>query len=209
MFERELICEVPEGQKGDWKVIRFEVTQKESDFGALRAAIQPRLKGRGTCPTGTFTKLERVSGGFDKVMMSDTPDEMEDFMPFTRCATDIVLISGLGLGMTVEAVLMNRMVRQVVVLEIDQDIIDLVAPYYRNRWRDGQLEIIHADAFTWKNPNKYVFSSVWHDIWPTICSDNLPGMRKLHAKYRRWMIKGGIQESWQRERCLAAKRRGC
>jgi len=36
----------------------------------------------------------------------------------------------------------------------------------------------------------------WHDIWPNICGDYWPEMKKLHRKYAQ---KARLQDSWCRE----------
>lgn len=85
----------------------------------------------------------------------------------------------------------------VTVIERSPDVIALVGEYYKKKY-GNRLNIINADAFTWKPPKNKVYDVVWHDIWDSISGDNLPEMHKLHRRYgrhARW------QASWCRYRC--------
>lgn len=201
--KRNLICEVLEGQIGDWKVERFEVSEEEAKFGALNAVISTSAIGRGNCTPGTYTELTYKGS----MIMSDTEDEMRDFSYFVRRAKGAVLVNGLGLGMTVEALLRKKEVEKVVVVEISKEVINLVGDHYLKKWGKERLEIYLGNALEWKNPMKYKFNAVWHDIWDTICADNLPEMKKLHRKCGHWLAPGGFQESWSRDYCELAERR--
>ena len=66
-------------------------------------------------------------------------------------------------------------------------LVQLVGTHY---WtmdipRDKELNIIVADAMTWRPKPGERFDVVWHDIWNNICTDNLPEMSKLHRSYGR------------------------
>ena len=91
------------------------------------------------------------------------------------------LVHGLGLGCAVELLFYEGM-EKVTVVELSQDVIDLVGPHLKSRHGD-KLEIVCADALTWKPPKGMRYSIVWHDIWPTICLDNLPQIKKLNRRY--------------------------
>lgn len=118
-----------------------------------------------------------------------------DHYPIVRRATGHVLLNGLGLGMVLGAVLQKEEVEQVTVIENSPDVIALVADHYRI---DPRVSIILADAFIWTPPKGAFYDCVWHDIWPAICSDNLPEMIKLHRKYGR---RCDWQGSWCRAEC--------
>lgn len=170
---------VPEGKRGPWSVERFEVSEEESKFSALRAA----MKGRGYVSAGRYTKLLHARRG---LIMSDTPDEMRDHRYAVHRAKDHVLINGLGIGMVLGAILKKPEVTKVTVVEICSDLIALVGPHYAN---DQRVEIINADAYTYQPPKGVRYAAVWHDIWDDIwddlCSANLPLMTKLKRKYGR------------------------
>lgn len=169
---------IPEGEKGPWKIKR--VTVERMDWHSAQ-------RGRHVPLGSVITVLTRRG----KLVMSDTPAEMRDHDRPVWRATGSCLINGLGLGMVLKNVLLNPKVTDVTVIEISQDLIDLVAPHYP----DPRLQIICADALTWKPPKGKRYQMVWHDIWDDIIVTNLATMEKLHRKY------GGRadwQDSWSR-----------
>lgn len=171
---------VPEGSRGKWTVSKFTVSEEDAKFSALRAAI----KGRGYVSAGTYTQLTCQGRG---IVMSDTPDERRDHYVAVRMACDHVLINGLGLGMVLGAILKKekmgvKSVSKVTVVELDADVIELVGPTYAN---DSRVEIVHASAFDYQPPKGVEYGAVWHDVWDSICGDNLPEMTKLKRKYGR------------------------
>jgi len=174
---------VPEGVSGCWAVERFTVTE----HGSMMSYITGR--GRGT-PQGEYTRL--TCGRC--VVMSDTPDEMRDHWQAVRNARGECLIHGLGLGMVVNACLLKPEVSKVTVIELEPDVIALVADHYRGLFGD-RVEIVQADALTWEPPKNTRYNMVWHDIWPDICADNLDEMKRLHRRYGR---RSDWQGSWSR-----------
>ncbi len=110
--------------------------------------------------------------------------ETADLWEPVRHATGHCLVTGLGLGIVVNAMLLKPGVERVTVLEIDPDIIGLVGSHYRAKFGD-RLELIEADALTWKPPRGARYAAVWHDIWPAICADYLPEIRTLKVRYAR------------------------
>jgi len=184
-------CSVPTGQRGNWRIERFAVTKEDAELERLRA-IFSSSRGRSV-PEGTYTRLMRNS----TLVMSDTPDELSDCLPFLYEARGDVLINGLGLGTTVDLVLSLPEVGRVTVVEIAPEVITLVGPHLLEKYGE-RLDIIEADALTWKPPTGKRYSAVWHDIWDNICADNLPEMHRLHRRYGR---RCDWQGSWCRERC--------
>lgn len=176
--------DVPDGVSGDWKVETFEVQARE-----LSQMLSMMKYGRGV-PAGTYKKLSYRGS----VVMSNTPDEIRDFISFVWKAKGSVLVNGLGLGVLLKALLNKPEITEITVIEKSIDVINLVAPTYQ----DDRLTIINADAFEWKPPRGKRYNAVWHDIWNDICGDNLPEMQKLHRKYGR---KCDYQASWARELC--------
>lgn len=190
------LVEVPEGVSGDWKVSRFTVSAKASAFDSIRALGHG---GRYT-PEGTYTRLTRNGS----VIMSDTPNERRDHYEPVDRATGNILINGLGLGMVLNACLLKPEVTHATVIELSQDVIDLVGPYYINKFGANRLTIIQASAYDFQPPKGVVYDMVWHDIWDDICTDNLSEMTRLHRKYGRrckW------QGSWGKGMCQYHARR--
>lgn len=180
---------VPDGVSGNWSVSTFVVPKE--DFSQMISLMKT---GRGV-PEGTYKRLMRNG----EVIMSNTPDEIRDFMGFYRRATGSILVNGLGLGVTLKALSEKPEVTDITVIENSEDVIKLVAPSYT----DPKITIIHGDAFTWEPPKGKVYDAVWHDIWDNICADNLPEMKKLHKKYGR---RSKYQESWCRYQCERQER---
>lgn len=189
--------DVPVGISGDWQVERFTVTEEDAKWSSVRAIASG--SGRAV-PSGTYTRLMHKKA----VVMSDTPDEIRDHLEAIYQAKGNVLINGLGLGIVVQSVLNKEEVNSVTVIELSQDVIELVAQHYTDRF-NGRLEIIQADAFTWQPPKGIRYNAVWHDVWDNLCTDNLPEMHRLHRKYGRqcdW------QGSWGREFLERYRRQG-
>lgn len=170
--------DIPEGERGRWKIERFTVGR---NIETLRAA----WAGRAIDP-GTYTRLLR--GG--RLVMSDTPAEIGDHIGFMRNAHGRILIHGLGLGMCLRAVLMNEKTDSVDVVEIDPDVIALVGPHYL---KDSRVRIHEGDALTFRLEGEWDYA--WHDIWDDICADNYDEMKRLHRRYGRRVAN---QESWCR-----------
>lgn len=190
---------VPEGTSGEWAVERF-VVQSERSIPNLRIA----LAGRMTVPPGTYTRLVSIrrSSGWHDPIMSDTPAECEDLYLLFSQATGRVLINGLGLGVALKGVLALPTVTHVDVVEISEDIIKLVWPTYAS---DPRVKLHRSDAFTMLWPRGTRWNVVWHDIWPTLCSDHLHEMTRLHRKYGR---RCDWQESWCRDYMRRLARNG-
>jgi hypothetical protein len=169
--------------------------------------------GRGICP-GTYTRLWEQSidedGKPEKlVWMSDTPAEIIDHweaIDYFRSNEPTglpVLITGLGLGMVVNAALKHG--RDVWVIEKDPHIIALVKPHYVKLAKSlgRELKIIRADAMTWPlhpSSNGQKFEYVWHDIWPKINDLNIFEMMQMFQRYAK--CAAGPQQAWALMECL-------
>jgi hypothetical protein len=172
---------IPEGTKGNW-TIKHVVTDHIDWHTAQH--------GRNVPVGEQFTILYRDS----TLVMSDTPAERYDHIYAVAMAKGSCLINGLGIGMVLKNILLKPEVTDVTVVELSQDLIDLVGPHYN----DPRVNIVCCSAFDYKPPKGKRYSMVWHDIWDTICGDNLPEMIKLHRKYGR---RCDWQGSWAREMC--------
>jgi Spermine/spermidine synthase domain len=186
------IIDMPNGQSGDWKIEDFEVSKDEAKFFNMRAMFKPG--SRGIRP-GKYKRLKRNG----TIVMSNTPSELRDHRYFVYKAKGNVLINGLGLGCVLSEIVAKDNVESITVIEISEDVINLVAPFFQNPPR---VNIIHADAFTWKPPKGVRYDAVWHDIWDFICTDNLKEMEKLHRKYGR---RCDYQDSWCKALCKRYK----
>lgn len=177
-MDMDTTVDVLDGVSGDWRVETFEVE---------KPSVYLLIKGRPITP-GIYKRLMYKS----QVVMSNTPAEIRDFMSFVWRAKGNVLINGLGLGVVLKAILQKSDVESVTVIELSEDVIKLVAPYFA----DPRVTIVQADAMTWKPPKDIRYNAVWHDIWTYVCEDNLDDMKILHRRYGR---KCDWQASWCRD----------
>ena len=178
---------VPEGESGGWAVQRFKI---EDDMRLWRLKMDGRDGGMKAGQI--YTRLIRTDTRWANPMMSDTPMEVRDHLYAIGHMAGRVLINGLGIGMVLKAALARPSVTHIDVVEIDEDIINLVWPTYAD---DPRATLHHDDALTIKWPTGTRWDVAWHDIWPTICTDNIETMSKLHRRYGR---RTNWQGSWQR-----------
>ena len=174
---------IPEGRRGDWTVKKLTVTPEVS--GRTGTAW-----GRGHVPAGTYTQLCCEGRG---VVMSDTPDELIDQLEPVFRARGHVLITGLGIGAVLAAVLKKPEVTMVTVVEAAPDVVAMVAPNYR----DDRVEIVTASAFDYEPPVGIRYGMVWHDIWDRITASNLPGMDLLRRRYESYADWQGCWCEWR------------
>lgn len=197
--------DVPENVSGEWQINTFSVTESDVELQKLRAIVSSNF-GRYV-PVGTYHRLLHKN----EVVMSNTPDEIYDHMPFLYAAEGDVLINGLGLGVVIEMLMIKQkhtgLLKSITVIEKSQDVLNLVQKHYENKYGnrdDIVLKIIHDDAFIYTPQPNTKYNAVWHDIWDSISSDNLPEMTCLHRRYGRrckW------QGSWARYLCEIQKKR--
>lgn len=189
-------CSVPCGKRGPWTIDEVTVTAEDALMHNLRAMRDGNAYL--TIKAGTFKRLWHEKRG---VVMSNTRMEVITAYEAYRDAKGNVLVFGLGLGMVLEGILSKPEVNRVTVVEIDPDVIALVAPHFGN---DGRVTIVQGDAYAWEPPKGEVYDYVWHDIWDDINADNLPLMAKLSRRFSR---KAKAQGFWSREQARRDKRR--
>lgn len=199
---RQFQVHYPEAKSADGRLELINYTIPRNDIWRIRTIA---TEGPNRDPGyGSFTKLVEHTPDDDRprVWMSDTRAEILEHSPVLSALMDTddkpvrMLVNGLGLGMIVKAALMRDNVTRVDVVEKDADVIDLILPLIK----DDRLVVYHSDAFTKSWPRGINWDIVWHDIWPEISEQNLPGMRRLHRKYD---FAAAWQGSWQRVTCEA------
>ena len=192
--------DLPEGQAGNWRIEKFEITPGDAEFANMRAMVVA-IQGGGHRPVeaGTYTRLMR--GG--TVVMSDTPAEVSDLKYIEWRAKGNVIIGGLGMGMAVEIALSKPEVDHVTVIEISPDVISLVAGHFTAKYGD-RLAVIEGDIMTWKPKRGTKYDYAWFDIWDDICTDNLDEMDILKRRYKR---RGAVVDFWAYGDHLRAVRR--
>lgn len=205
-FADRMTVSIPEGEVDGLRIRYYEITGLE-----LWNLYQALRYDRGT-HRGFYTKLEDTVNlnrrGNPTLWMSDTDAEKADHYPavaqIEKTRASRVLINGLGIGMVLSAALSYRHVKHVDVVEYDERVIKLVGPHYE---KDPRVTIHHADAYeqtgNWHRGARW--DVVWSDIWEEIDADNLPGMDRLHAFYRR---RSQWHGSWARDLCLKLRKNG-
>lgn len=185
---------VPEAHLDGCAIEHFEVSEHDSAMTGIRAMQHgPSALVR----PGRYCRL--MVGR--TLMMTDTQAERRSNMWFVASATGDVFIAGLGIGMVLIPVLREKDVRSVTVIEKHQAVIDLVEPWILNVLSDregAKLQIICEDIFDWKPPPRNSlripgtrdtlvgrWDTIYFDIWPDICGDNLPEITKLKRRFAR------------------------
>ena len=186
--------DIPPGEKGKWKIENFEITTAEADSYNLRERCNNRGLGYRGVEAGKYTRI-CIANLFNDVIMSDTPVEIADHIEAIEKARGQVLITGLGIGVILNACLNKPEVEHCTVIEIEPDVIALVAPHYQKKWGD-RLTIVNEDAFKYRPQKGIKYDMIWHDIWSNICTDNYKEIKTLKAKYRPFKKVGGWQGCW-------------
>jgi hypothetical protein len=166
---------IPENKIGNARIEHYTVDDNGSALSVLR---------REYVPMGDYTRL-CVNG---VLMMSNTPMEERTNRDVVRFSHGKVLIAGLGIGMILTEILEKKEVESVTVIEKYNDVISLVAPSFDS----PKLKIINADIINWKPEKGEVYDTIYFDIWPDICVDNLEEIKTLHLKGRYWKNKNNL-----------------
>lgn len=160
---------------------------------------------------GRYARMvERVGAQDDIrniVWMSDTPMERRTNLDFVRRATGRVLIAGLGLGLCLVPILAKPDVAAVTVIERSPEMIDLIAPQRRFAAVPGvaKLTVICADIEDVRPRDTIAggkWTTIYFDIWPDICGDNAPQMRRLHHRWSPYLDRAdpaASMDSWRKQ----------
>lgn len=189
-LEKELVAEnehypvsVYEGKRGLWRVARVQVCGNGlQNLRYIRDGIPECVVSPGEY-VGLFNE--------DGLVMSNTQLEYRTSRAFVARANGRVLVSGLGLGMLIRPLLARSEVTSLTVLEIERDVIALVAPFYADC--EPRLNIVHADALSWSAARGERFDCAFHDIWPSFGPGYLDKYRSIKLHHRRWAKR---QECW-------------
>lgn len=189
--------ELPPGTSGSWVVERVVLAERDYD-----AAADPRPDCFKFRP-GTYTCLRRGPTQY----MTDLYDEwwtQRSAIGEALKRGGGVLVTGLGIGMVVEAMLRppGSPVTKVTVIEAAADVVRLVAPYLVAKYQK-RIEIVHADAFEWRPSPGSRFTVGWHDIWPNPyeerCTEEMLRLESAYSSYCDW------QGSWPRDYLAASQ----
>jgi len=185
---------VPEGKSGKWSIEKFHITERDAGLHFLRCLINGYPER--AVVSGDFTRLV-----FDnsEIVMSDTPAEINDHLPFISQAHGHVLIAGLGLGFVAEQCALRPEVDSVTVIEIEKDVIALVKDHLA---KYDKITIIEGDALDWVADIDGYYNCVWLDIWPSINPDNLKEILGLEDWFDQFVVEGGLVDSWSKKEIL-------
>lgn len=183
--------------QGRWRLQPFSYTEEESRRAYLVAVAEGGLdvdmRAARTIAPGDYICLMREMTAEERQdiedglvvdaeapngdprylpIMSDTPSEIREHAAAIEHASGDVLITGLGLGCIVSALLAKEDVKSITVVEIDKDVIALTGPYYT----DPRVTIVNMDAREaaahFEREGAF-FDYAWHDIWSHIADRNL------------------------------------
>lgn len=192
--------DIPEGQSGSVTVEKMHLTESFNVGGFQR----PDYMRAGE----TLVMLKRDGN----LVMSNTPDEVRSnyfHVPHEDRGKPLnILVGGLGLGCFLKGIQQKRTPHRVFVVEIDPDVIALVAPTYKPL---PYFRVICDDIrdYARRGPPKH-FDVAWIDIWGDYNTDLLPEMFAVRKSLGRVMKPGGGRvHIWREEDLKEARRRGC
>ena len=203
---RNFQVDYPEDQEGRFRIERFDIPRlDEGRLDIMRREGLDRDPGYGS-----FTKLVEIVPGageegkdLKRVWMSDTRAEIMEHSPFfnrlpvfDRVKPLRILVNGLGLGLVAKGALNIARISHIDVVEINPDVANLV----RRHLPEDKVTVHIDDSYTKTWPRGKRWDMAWHDIWPAIDDDNLPGMDKLLRRYKSRVT--FWQGCWQRAGCL-------
>lgn len=195
MIKWPKMSEILEPRQGsEFSIVHYELSENGIRFEKLRDAINARRESNGQEP-GIVVQLRNEYGS---IMMSDTEMEKRTNTSFVYEANGDVLIGGLGLGMVLLAVQAKEEVNSVTVIEIEQEIISLVAPQLP---LNEKVTIIRGDIFEWYPPKGILYDVIYFDIWNNICADDYGGMTTLHRRFGKRLNRSNRDcwmSSWRR-----------
>lgn len=200
---------LPERKRGKYRIEYREMTLQ--DFLLTNGAVTEleALLRRVVVPGRycIFAELKLAQSGHMEWMpwMSDTQAEIHDHFKFFQqlgnCGPDTsVLITGLGIGVALQAAIRTPNVTRIDVVELNPIVIEFVGGYYEAMAKDlgKELHIHESDARTFipRQVSPVWWDLVWHDIWQNINPDNLPEMNSMFEMYDPW---SGWQGFWSIE----------
>lgn len=158
---------------------------------------------------GVYTRL-LIDGG---LYMSDTPMEQKSNEAIIQKATGRVFIGGLGIGLLLHNFmekLESGEVSEIVVGEINQDVIDLVGPYFEH----PKIKFWNCDIKNMRRNPVYLgerFDTIYLDIWSELGEKEYEEMKSLSRIFRYFLNKDNPNcyiNCWMKEFLSKAKRQG-
>jgi hypothetical protein len=160
---------LPECQLDDWRV-----TYRPRQSGAAEAG--------GDGPPATWLLDGRIE------MMSDEPEDTDLLVPAWQNCVGSVLLTGLGLGCLVSALLRKSSVTHIDVVESSPTLIELLRPYFPT----DRLTFIHGDGFspsTWRSPGTF-WDTAFLDMWVA------GGVERVSSQMEAMIAYRGLVKGW-------------
>ena len=171
----DVVATVPPGEIGIARIVH----DSPDEFTRLRAAIKGMLLDQ--------SKFVRLFVG-DTLMMTDARFERISNLTVIDRAKGKALVAGLGIGLILKPLI--KACSSVTIIEKHADVISLVGP------RFPECTVIHSDIFDWTPAKGTKYDTIYFDIWPDICTDDLDEAQQLHRKFRKYLAKDGWMGSW-------------
>ena len=194
---------------GTARVEHYTISEADAQFSQMRAVVTARRNE--AVDAGKHVRLY-VDG---TLAMSDTCMERCSNYSFVRKANGNVLIAGLGLGLILLPALQKKEVKLIQVVEKNEDVMSVVVPqlhkYIRDHKLNRRLMVVNADIFKYKPYKDEKWDTIYFDIWPTICTDNLKEITKLKRKFGRRLNRENSKcwmGAWQEDHLRNKKRGG-
>lgn len=176
---------IPEGQRGEYAIKHLDYPAGHTfSLANGRTAIMGGHRG-APVSFNYSTRWHQLSGPTG-VWMTDLPiEQVQHDRELAPIRGGRVLVGGLGLGYAATILAQRLRVKEVVVVEISQEVIDLVADHM-----PPKIKIVQADLFEYlKTPTAGTFDWAFYDIWQsdgesTFFQTVLPLCRLSHERVR-------------------------
>ena len=181
--------------RGVWYIERREIPPVTRHLGAFTWYPQVEPVMTSLCRWTDAT----VHLGHGEAVMSDDPRELRRHLPVVLAASGRVLVTGLGLGCVVRGLLARPAVTHVDVVEIDADVLAMVAPSFVG---EPRVTLHHGDALTYDWPRGTRWDYGWHDVWSedpdtqVIHAHLLRQYRGLVARQGAWGFTRWMKRLW-------------
>lgn len=156
--------DIPAGKRGDAEIVReISPPGTKKMLGNIRTAMfgQKFQSSTVSYPFET-TWHQLILDGVQ--MMSDWPIEQRQHDLALKGFRGRVLVGGLGLGYAATRLAAKKAVTEVVVVEINQNVVDLVAPYVKDP--AGKIRVVRADLLKYlEQCGEDQYNMAFYDIW--------------------------------------------
>jgi len=154
---------LPTGRSGKWSIDKQIVPEgTELTVVSMRNAIFMGLP-HSKIKVNRETVIHHLYEG-ESLWMSDRPQEIEQAYRQLAKAEGKVLVGGLGIGLAAAVLHANPKVRHITVIEKEQDVIKLVAPYLPQ----GKIITVEGELFGFLREAKasgFKYDFAFYDIW--------------------------------------------